>query len=139
VRERENDQEGIGVINYYALASGFLSGKYRSEADFGKSKRGGGMAKYLTPRGHAVLGALDVIAAEVSATPAQVALAWLLAQGDDIVPIPGTKRRQYLEQNVAALEVTLDDKEIATLASAFPLGVPAGMRYPDKQKKALGI
>ena len=82
---------------------------------------------------------IEAMAGRKSVLPSQLALAWVMAQGDDIVPIPGTKRRQYLEQNVAALAVTLDDEEIEALASAFPLGVPAGMRYPDKQMKALGI
>jgi len=72
-------------------------------------------------------------------TPAQVALAWVLAQGTDIVPIPGTKRRKYLEQNCAALDVKLSSEEIEVLKKAFPPGVTAGTRYPEKQMKALGI
>ena len=63
----------------------------------------------------------------------------MLAKGDDIVPIPGTKRRQYLEQNVATLDIKLSSEEIAALAKAFPPGVTAGTRYPEKQMKALGI
>jgi aryl-alcohol dehydrogenase-like predicted oxidoreductase len=66
-------------------------------------------------------------------------LAWLLAQGNDIVPIPGTKRRNYLEQNCAALEVKLSADDLARLNQAFPVGVTAGTRYPEKQMKALGI
>jgi aryl-alcohol dehydrogenase-like predicted oxidoreductase len=82
---------------------------------------------------------LEEIAAAKRCEPAQVALAWLLAQGEDIVPIPGTKRRKYLEQNCAALDVKLTADEIAKLKQAFPLGVTAGTRYPEKQMKALGI
>jgi aryl-alcohol dehydrogenase-like predicted oxidoreductase len=68
-----------------------------------------------------------------------VALAWLLAQGHDIVPIPGTKRRSYLEQNCAALDIKLSEQEIARLNNAFSLHAAAGTRYPEKQLKALGI
>ena len=86
-----------------------------------------------------LLAPLEKIAAARKCTPAQVALAWVLAQGEDIVPIPGTKRRPYLEQNAASLEVKLTGEEIAALAQAFPLNVTAGTRYPEKQLKALGI
>ena len=73
-------------------------------------------------------------------TMAQVALAWLLARGDDIVPIPGTKRRTYLEQNVAATEHTLDEDWVETLEGAFPRGqAAAGLRYPEFQLKGMGI
>ncbi|MDQ2802283.1 MAG: aldo/keto reductase, partial [Pseudomonadota bacterium] len=72
--------EGLGVISYFALASGFLSGKYRSEADLAKSPRGGSVKKYLDDRGHRVLQALDEVAARYAATPAQVAIAWLIAR-----------------------------------------------------------
>jgi aryl-alcohol dehydrogenase-like predicted oxidoreductase len=79
------------------------------------------------------------IACAHHATAAQVALAWLLAQGPDIVPIPGTKRRRYLEENLAAADLQLSTAEMAQLSAAFPPGVTAGTRYPEKQLKALGI
>jgi aryl-alcohol dehydrogenase-like predicted oxidoreductase len=82
---------------------------------------------------------LERLAAAKKATPAQVALAWLLAQGPDIVPIPGTKRRKYLEENCAALDVRLSAAEIDELKRAFPLNVTAGTRYPEKQLSGLGI
>ena len=69
----------------------------------------------------------------------QVALAWVLSRGDDIVPIPGTKRRKYLEENVGAVDITLDEAEIAQLEGAFPPGAAAGTRYPEAQLKTLGI
>ena len=73
-------------------------------------------------------------------TPAQVALAWLLAQGEDIVPIPGTKRRSYLEQNCAAADIALDDRRDRPRSTkAFPPNVTAGTRYPEKQLAGLGI
>jgi aryl-alcohol dehydrogenase-like predicted oxidoreductase len=86
-----------------------------------------------------LLAPLEKIAAAKKSTPAQIALAWLLAQGDDIVPIPGTKRRNYLEQNCAAVDIKLSREEIETLAKAFPLNVTAGTRYPEKQLGGLGI
>ena len=70
---------------------------------------------------------------------AQVALAWLLGRGPDIVPIPGTKRRTYLEQNVAAVEIELSADEVAGLERAFPAGAAAGLRYPEFQLKGMGI
>ena len=87
----------------------------------------------------ALLVPLERIAAANKATPAQVALAWLLAQGEDIVPIPGTKRRSYLEQNSAAVDLRLSKEAINALAKAFPLNVTAGTRYPEKQLAGLGI
>ena len=80
-----------------------------------------------------------LIAAARKCAPAQVALAWLLAQSGDIVPIPGTKRRSYLEQNCEAVNVGLTKEEIETLSRAFPLNVTAGTRYPEKQLAGLGI
>ncbi len=110
--------EGIGVINYYALASGFLSGKYRSEADFGKSKRGGNMGKYLTPRGLKVLAALDAVAGEVAATPAQVAIAWLLAKPAVTAPIASATSSDQLEDLLGATALGLSPAQVAALDEA---------------------
>ena len=110
--------EGIGVINYYALASGFLSGKYRSEADFGKSKRGGNMGKYLTPRGLKVLAALDAVAGEVAATPAQVAIAWLLAKPAVTAPIASATSFDQLEDLLGATALGLSPAQVAALDEA---------------------
>jgi aryl-alcohol dehydrogenase-like predicted oxidoreductase len=87
----------------------------------------------------ALLAPLEKIAASKKCTPAQAALAWLLAQGEDIVPIPGTKRRSFLEQNCAAVDIKLAKDEIESLSRAFPLNVTAGTRYPEKQLAGLGI
>ncbi|TDH63070.1 aldo/keto reductase [Dankookia rubra] len=111
-------REGVGVINYYSLASGFLSGKYRSAADFGKSPRGGGMARYLTPRGHAVLAALDAVAAEISATPAQVALGWLLAKPVVTAPIASATNDAQIDDLVRAASLTLPPAAVAKLDAA---------------------
>jgi aryl-alcohol dehydrogenase-like predicted oxidoreductase len=82
---------------------------------------------------------LESIAAAHKVTPAQVALAWVLAQGQDVVPIPGTKRRNYLEQNAAAAGIGLSAAEIAQLAKTFAPGIASGTRYPEKQLAGLGI
>ena len=110
--------EGIGVINYYALAAGFLSGKYRSEADFGKSKRGGNMGKYLTPRGLKVLAALDAVAGETAATPAQVAIAWLLAKPVVTAPIASATSLDQLEDLLGATALGLSPAQVAALDEA---------------------
>ena len=82
---------------------------------------------------------LERIAAERKSKPAQIAIAWLLAQSEAVVPIPGTKRRTYLEQNCAAADITLGKDEIAELTRAFAPDVAAGTRYPEKQLAGLGI
>jgi aryl-alcohol dehydrogenase-like predicted oxidoreductase len=83
--------------------------------------------------------AIDAMAATKGCTPAQVALAWLLAQGPDIVPIPGTKHQERLEENLAALKVKLGKDEVAALSAAFPVGAAAGTRYPEGQMKTVYI
>lgn len=90
-------------------------------------------------RNRALLTPLQETANEFGCTPAQVAIAWLLSRGDDIVPIPGTKRRRYLEENVKALHVSLRDEQIKRLEASFYPGVTAGTRYPEKQLAGLGI
>jgi aryl-alcohol dehydrogenase-like predicted oxidoreductase len=109
---------GMGVIPYWSLAAGFLTGKYRSEADLGKSPRGAGVAKYLTPQGLGVLAALDEIAAGLGATPAQVALAWLIARPSITAPIASaTTLAQWLDIAKAAA-LTLSAEAIAKLDKA---------------------
>ncbi|HLY89285.1 MAG TPA: aldo/keto reductase [Acetobacteraceae bacterium] len=110
--------EDLGVINYYALAAGFLTGKYRSEADLGKSPRGGGVKKYLNERGFAVLKALDGIAASHKATPAQVALAWLIARPSVTAPIASATSVDQLQDIIAAAQLQLSAAEVAALDTA---------------------
>ncbi|OOG49591.1 aldo/keto reductase [Rhodanobacter sp. C01] len=108
--------EHIGVISYYALASGFLSGKYRSEADLAKSNaRGGAVKKYLNPHGLQVLAALDAIAAAHHATPAQVALAWLIARPGLTAPIVSATSVEQLRELSGATRLQLVHDEIAQL------------------------
>jgi aryl-alcohol dehydrogenase-like predicted oxidoreductase len=112
-------QEDIGVINYYALASGFLSGKYRSEADLAKSRaRGGSVKKYLTPQGLKVLTALDEVAAAHKATPSQVALAWLMARPGITAPIASATSVEQLRELTGAAALTLAQDDIAALNEA---------------------
>ncbi|MEJ0019266.1 MAG: aldo/keto reductase [Acetobacteraceae bacterium] len=112
------EKEQIGVINYYALAAGFLTGKYRSEADLGKSPRGGGVKKYLNDRGLGVLKALDDVAARHKATPAQVALAWLIARPGITAPIASARSPEQLQDILKALALKLDAQDMAQLNTA---------------------
>jgi len=109
-------RENIGVISYYALASGFLSGKYRSSADLAKSSaRGGAVKRFLNPRGLQVLVALDAVAAAHGATPAQVALAWLIARPGLTAPIVSATSVAQLHELFGATSLQLSDNEIAQL------------------------
>jgi aryl-alcohol dehydrogenase-like predicted oxidoreductase len=111
-------KEEIGVIPYYGLASGFLTGKYRSEADFGKSVRGGRMAAYLNDRGKRILAALDDVAARKDATPAQVALAWLIARPGLTAPIASATSVEQLHDIVKATKLSLETDDVAQLDAA---------------------
>jgi aryl-alcohol dehydrogenase-like predicted oxidoreductase len=111
-------EEGIGVIPYYALASGFLTGKYRSVADAGRSPRGGGAAAMLNERGRRILAALDAVAARNGSTPAGVALAWLMARPSVTAPIASATSLPQLEELIAATRLTLDAEALRQLDEA---------------------
>jgi hypothetical protein len=120
--------EGIGVLPYYGLASGYLTGKYRGEADYGKSVRGDRMAKYVEGRGPAVLAALDRVAAETGATQAQIALAWLAAQPAVAAPIASARTSGQVEELLPAMTLKLTAEHLARLdeaSSARPAGEAA--------------
>jgi aryl-alcohol dehydrogenase-like predicted oxidoreductase len=108
-------RENLGVIGYYALASGFLTGKYRSEADCAQSPRGKGVKKYLDARGLRILAALDTVSARHAATPAQLALAWLIARPGVTAPIASATSVKQLNELLAAASLTLDAEDIAAL------------------------
>jgi len=108
-------REEIGVISYYGLAGGFLTGKYRSEADLAKSARGQGVRKYLDARGLRILAALDEVAARHRATPAQVALAWLIARPSITAPIASATSVRQLQEILAAVRIELAVEDIAQL------------------------
>jgi aryl-alcohol dehydrogenase-like predicted oxidoreductase len=125
---------GIGFVAYSPLGRGFLSGAIRSvddlaADDFRRSNprfQGENFARNID-----LVDRVEEIAREKGVTPGQLALAWVMAQGDDVVPIPGTKRVRYLEENVAAVDVALTAEDLARLEEAFPKGAVAGERYPD--------
>lgn len=108
-------KEGLGVVTYYSLASGFLTGKYQSKDDLGQSKRGGRIAKYLTPRGEAILKALDVVSARHAAKPAEVALAWLMARQGVTAPIASATSVAHIESFAKAAQLGLTVDDIAEL------------------------
>jgi aryl-alcohol dehydrogenase-like predicted oxidoreductase len=113
--EKVCTDNGLGVINFYALASGFLTGKYRSEGDLGKSARGGGAKKYLNAHGLAVLGALDAVAETIGATPGQVALAWQMARPSITAPIASATSPAQLDELLGAARLVLDTPSIAMI------------------------
>jgi aryl-alcohol dehydrogenase-like predicted oxidoreductase len=111
-------ESNLGVITYFSLASGFLTGKYRSEADLNKSKRGGGIKKYLNGRGYKILAALDKVSAEYNSTPAAAALAWLMARPGITGPIASATSLQQLEEIGKAAELKLSPEAIELLTTA---------------------
>jgi aryl-alcohol dehydrogenase (NADP+) len=120
--ERESepaaDEFGLGVVTYFSLARGFLSGKYRSVEDLGKSKRGGGVESYLNKRGMGILTALDAVAHRHGSTPAAVALAWLIARPSVTAPIASATSLDQLQALVAATSLKLEASDIAELDDA---------------------
>ena len=109
---------GLGVIPYYSLASGFLTGKYRTEADLGQSARGGGVRKYMNPRGMRILAALDQVAQRHATQPAVIALAWLIAREGVTAPIASATSVEQMKSFTAAAELALSENDRATLDQA---------------------
>ena len=132
---------GIGFMPYSPLGRGFLSGRIRRFEDlapddfrrYSPRLQGENFAKNLT-----LVARVEEIANAKGCTAAQLALAWVLAQGDDVVPIPGTKRRSYLEENLGALSVQLSAEDLARLDAACPPGAAAGLRYPEAMMQLVG-
>ena len=125
---------GIGFVAYSPLGRGFLTGRFKSPEDLPLDDyrrnhprfQGENFARNLE-----LVRTVEDMARDMGATPAQLALAWVMAQGSDIVPIPGTKRRQYLEENVGAMELHLSPEAIQRLSDVIPPGKAAGLRYAD--------
>jgi aryl-alcohol dehydrogenase-like predicted oxidoreductase len=125
---------GIGFVAYSPLGRGFLSGRWQKPEDLPADDfrrnhprfQGENFQKNLD-----LVHRVEEIAREKRCTPSQLALAWLLAQGEEIVPIPGTKRRRYLEENVGAVEITLTADDLRRIEEAAPQGVTSGPRYPE--------
>jgi aryl-alcohol dehydrogenase-like predicted oxidoreductase len=140
-REPETDvlpvcrELGISLVAYSPLGRGFLTGAWQTPDDFAPDDfrshtprfQGENFARNLQ-----LVDKVRAIAAEKNCTPAQLALAWLLAQGEDIVPIPGTKRRDRLEENLRAVEIALSDDDLRRIGEVAPLGAAAGARYPEE-------
>ncbi len=131
---------GIGLVPYSPLGRGFLTGAFATQADIpeGDFRRNGPrFSAENFDRNRALVNTVEEVATAKSCTPAQVALAWVLAQGEDIVPIPGTKRRKYLSDNLGALDITLTADEEQTLANVFTRDAAHGTRYPAPAMAAL--
>jgi aryl-alcohol dehydrogenase-like predicted oxidoreductase len=125
---------GIGFVAYSPLGRGFFTGQYKAQADIAEDdgrRRYPRFAPENLKTNLAMLAPVEALAAEKGCTPAQVALAWVLAKGEDIIPIPGTKRRTNLEANASALNVALTEADIARLEAANPRGAAIGTRYPE--------
>ncbi|AHV98579.1 aldo/keto reductase [Paenibacillus sabinae] len=133
-------EKGIGFVAYSPLGRGFLTGQIKSFDDleendyrrFAPRFQGDNFRKNLD-----LVDRIHEIAKEKSCSSSQLALAWLLSQGDDIVPIPGTKRRSYLEENIGALDITLDEDDLRRIEEAAPQGAAAGFRYPEASMKTI--
>jgi aryl-alcohol dehydrogenase-like predicted oxidoreductase len=131
---------GIGFVPYSPLGRGFLTGRFRKFEDLPADDyrrqsprfQGENFKKNLD-----LVRRVEEVATKKGCTPSQLALAWVLAQGDDVVPIPGTKRRKYLEENLAALEITLTTEELARIDEVAPKGAASGTRYPEIMMRAL--
>lgn len=119
-------EKNVGVIGYYSLASGFLTGKYRSEDDLGKSARGGGVKKYLNERGFRILDALNEVARQRGATPARVALAWLMARPSVTAPIASATSLAQLDDLIEATRLELDEASLRLLDEASAWREDAG-------------
>jgi len=125
---------GIAFVPYSPLGRGFLTGALKSPEDFAADDyrrssprfQGENFAKNLL-----LVEQVKALAEQKGVTAGQLALAWVLAQGDYLIPIPGTKQRKYLEENVAALDISLSPAELAALTSIFPAGATAGLRYTE--------
>jgi len=125
---------GIGFVAYSPIGRGFLSGQWRSIDDLADDDWRRNNPRFQGEnfqRNLDVVEKIEEIAREKGVTPAQLAIAWVLAQGDDIVPIPGSKSRKHLEENVAAAEIELTPEELARIDEVAPKGVAAGDRYPN--------
>ncbi len=123
---------GIGFVPYSPLGRGFLTARFKKSDDFSQDDFRKNHPRFQPEnlsKNTQLVAVLEAFAAERKKTPAQIALAWVLAQGEDIVPIPGTKRLKYLEENLGALDVRLSPQDLRTLGEAFPPGVASGERY----------
>ena len=129
---------GIGFVAYSPLGRGILTGRFRRAADFPPGDFRQNHPRFSGDnfeRNLQLVDRIEQIAREKNCKPSQAALAWVLAQGEDVVPIPGTKRIDRLEENLGALEISLGRADLARIAELFPAGAAAGLRYPEAAMK----
>src|ERR1700681_4261010 len=132
---------GVGFVAYSPLGRGFLTGQFKKFEDLAPDDyrrhsprfQGENFQKNLD-----LVARVEAIAKEKKCTPGQLGLAWLLAQGEDIIPIPGTKRRKYLDENAGALNVSLTKEDVRRIDEVAPRGAAAGLRYPEQMMKSVG-
>ncbi|UMP01966.1 aldo/keto reductase [Amycolatopsis sp. EV170708-02-1] len=132
---------GVGIVPFSPLGRGFLTGSVTSVKDLPADDLRRGLPRFAEgnfERNMAIVEALRELAAQKGVTAGQLALAWVQAKGDDVVPIPGTKRRKYLEENTAAAELELSEVDIEAIEKAAPLEAIAGERYPERLARAAG-
>jgi aryl-alcohol dehydrogenase-like predicted oxidoreductase len=133
---------GISFVAYSPLGRGFLTGRIKNLADLAQDD-----FRRISPRFQkehlkknlAFLKKIETVARDKNVTPGQLALAWLLARGEDVIPIPGTKRRTYLEENAAAVDLTLTQEELSQIDAAAPPDAASGLRYPEEAMKAVDL
>lgn len=139
-RDVENDilptcrERAIGFVAYSPLGRGFLAARFKTADDLAKDDWRKNSPRFQSEnlqKNISILQKIEEMAHDKKCTPAQLALAWVLARGEDIVPIPGTKRRIYLEQNIAAVDISLSEADIKHLNAAVPVGSAVGARYPE--------
>jgi aryl-alcohol dehydrogenase-like predicted oxidoreductase len=131
---------GIGFVAYSPLGRGFLTGRFKTPHDFAANDWRRNNPRFQTDNFHKNLEIVERVArmaARKRCTPAQLALAWVLAQGEDVVPIPGTKRRERLEENAAAADIRLSLEELREIDALLPQGIAAGTRYPEAGMRAV--
>jgi aryl-alcohol dehydrogenase-like predicted oxidoreductase len=132
---------GIGFVAYSPLGRGFLTGRFKGSSDFAAEDSRPTFPRFQGDNfAHNLkwLREIEAIAAQKKCTPGQLAIAWVLAQGEDVVPIPGTKRVPYLEENLGALKVVLSEEDLARLNRVASVGVAAGARYPERTMQTVG-
>jgi aryl-alcohol dehydrogenase-like predicted oxidoreductase len=133
---------GIGFVAYSPLGRGFLTGQIKRYQDLAEDDYRRQSPRFQGEnfeRNLELVRRVQIIAKEKNITPSQLALAWVLAQGDDVIPIPGTKRRSYLEENAAAADVTLSAKELRRIEAVAPRGVASGLRYPEEMMRLVNL
>jgi aryl-alcohol dehydrogenase-like predicted oxidoreductase len=133
---------GIGFVAYSPLGRGFLTGQIKRYQDLAEDDYRRQSPRFQGEnfeRNLELVRRVQIIAKEKNITPSQLALAWVLAQGDDVIPIPGTKRRSYLEENAAAADVTLTAKELRRIEEVAPRGIASGLRYPQEMMRLVNL